>query len=66
MEKKREGGNSKNRLLECLDASLVERLTLVQGVILDSLDQVPHWNLLYPLLMSLPLLLSLSVSITNK
>ena len=52
-----------------LGGSGVWRLPLAQGAILETRDRIPHqapgaWSLLLPLLVSLPL--SLSVTIINK
>ena len=48
----------------CLGGSVVERLPLAQGAILETQDRIPYrapgaWSLLLPLPVSLPLSLSL-------
>ena len=53
-----------------LGGAAVWHLPLAQGAILESRDQVPRqapgaWSLLLPLPVSLPLSLSLCVTITN-
>ena len=47
-----------------LGGSLVEHLTLAQGMILGSWDQVPHGLSTESLLLSLPMSLPLSVSLS--
>ena len=54
---------------DSLGGSVVWRLPLAQGVILETQDRIPHrapdaWSLLLPMPVSLPL--SLSVTIINK
>ena len=52
-----------------LGGAAVWRLPLAQGAILETRDRIPHrdaWSLLLPLPMSLPLSLSLRVTIINK
>ena len=55
------GSSSLN--LGCLSGSVVERLPLAQGVILESHIRLPEWSLL---LLPLPMPLPLSVSLVNK
>ena len=57
--------------LGSLGGTVVWRLPLAQGAILETRDRIPHqapgaWSLLLPLPMSLPLFLSLCVTIINK
>ena len=54
-----------------LGGAAVWHLPLAQGVILETRDRIPHqatgaWSLLLPLSVSLPLSLSLCVTIINK
>ena len=54
-----------------LGGAAVWRLPLAQGAILEPRDRIPHrapgaWSLLLPPPVSLPLSLSLSVTIINK
>ena len=57
--------------LGSLGGAAVWRLPLAQGVILETRDRIPRqppgaWSLLLPLPVSLPLSLSLCVSLMNK
>ena len=61
----------KSKALGSLGGAAVWRLPLVQGAILETRDRVPHrapgaWGLLLPLPVSLPLSLSLCMTIKNK
>ena len=54
-----------------LGGAAVWRLPLAQGAILETRDRIPHqapgaWSLLLPLPVSLPLSLSVCVTIINK
>ena len=58
-------------LLGSLGGAAVWRLPLAQGVILETRDRIPRqalgaWSLLLPLPVSLPLSLSLCVTVINK
>ena len=57
--------------LGSLGGAVVWRLPLAQGVILETRDRIPRrapgvWSLLLPLPVSLPLSLSVCVTIINK
>ena len=75
MSKEKVGGKKKEKKKKRWEGSLggsaVWRLPLAQGAILETQDRIPHrapgaWSLLLPLPVSLPLSLSLCVTIINK